>query len=96
MFRNRGSVITSGLDQFAAAQKLERGLHGAFREAGRFRERAQTSGDGFPFRAGCLAVEMEINQIRGRLAIVADDVAHQDVEDVVVDRDSFTESCHSV
>ncbi len=28
---------------------------------------------------------MQINEIRGRLSIMPDDIAHQDVEDVIVD-----------
>ena len=44
-----------------------------------------------PFR---FAVEMKINQKCGRLAVVTNQVAHQDIEDVVVDRDRFAETRH--
>jgi len=37
---NGGSVIAGGDNQFAPAQVLERGLHGAFGKSGRFREHA--------------------------------------------------------
>ena len=41
-----------------------------------------------------MAVKIEVNQIRGRLPIVTDDVAHQDIENVVVDGDGFAKSRH--
>jgi hypothetical protein len=69
-------------------------LHGALREAGRFGKNAQAGSHGFPFLACGLAVEVEINEIRGRLAIVAHDIAHEDVEDVVVDGDGLADTGH--
>jgi hypothetical protein len=41
-----------------------------------------------------LAIEMEIDKICSGLAIVADDIAHQDVEHVVIDRDGFAKAGH--
>jgi len=32
---------------------------------------------------------MQINEIRGRLSVVPDDIAHQDVDDVIVDRNGL-------
>jgi len=94
MQRHRGGVIAGGLYQFAAAQEFQCGLHGALREAGGFREDAQACRHRFPFSARGLTVKMEVNEIRSWLAIVADDVAHQDIEDVVVDWNCFTETGH--
>jgi hypothetical protein len=94
MQRNGGGVLARGLDQLAAAQFFQRGLHSAFRKAGRFGEHAQTRGDRFPFLASGLPVEMKKNQIRSGLAIVADDIAHQDIEHVIVDWNGFTKSRH--
>jgi len=37
---------------------------------------------------------MEIDEVSGWLAVVSDNVAHQDVEDVVVDRDGFAKTRH--
>jgi hypothetical protein len=37
---------------------------------------------------------MQINKIRGRLAIVSDEVSHQDVNYVVVDWNCFAKSGH--
>ena len=77
MSRNRGGVRARALDQFTVAQEFERGLDGALREPGFFRERAQTRRNWFPFGARGAAVEVKINKIRGWLVIVADDVAHE-------------------
>jgi hypothetical protein len=93
--RSSRRVIALRLDQLATTQKLERGLDCAFRKAGLFRERAQAGGDRFPFRPHGLSEEMEIDEIRRRLAIVPDNVAHQDVEDVIVDGNRFAESRHT-
>ena len=91
---NRGGVIAFRHDQFAPAQEIERGLNRALRQAGFFRERTQTSRNRFPFRARRLSVKMKINEIRRRLAIVPDDVAHQDIEDVIVDRNGSAKTRH--
>jgi len=95
MGRNCGGVVALAGDQLASAQKVERGLDGAFREPGFLREGAEAGHDRFPFCAHGLAEEMEINKIRSRLAIVTDDVAHEDVEDVIVDGNGFTKTRHS-
>ena len=81
-------------DQLATAQAIKRGLDGALREAGRSRQRAQTRGHWFPTEARGLSVEIQINEIRGWLLIMAHDVAHEDVEDIVIDRDGFAEAGH--
>ena len=94
MRRNRSRVFARRVDQLAAAQEIERGLDSAFREAGGFGEGAQTGGDWFPFLAGGQAEKIKVNKIGGRLAIVADDVAHQDVEDVIVDGNGLAEARH--
>jgi len=94
--RNAGSVVARGTDQLAPPQILERALHGAFGKAGRFREHAQTRRHRSPFGAGRLAEEMQINKIRSRLAIVPNDVAHQDINDVVVDRNGFVKTRHAL
>jgi len=89
-------VIAGALDQLAAAQEIERGLHGAFGKAGGFREHAQAGRHRFPSRARGLALEMEVNQIRGRLAIVPHDIAHQDIEHVIIDRNGFGAAGHEL
>src|ERR1700682_2047168 len=87
-------MIARRLDQFASAQKFQCSLDGALRKAGYVRERAQARRNRLPFNARGLAVEIEVNKIGRRLAIVADDVAHEDVEDIVVDGDHLAKSWH--
>ena len=94
MLRHGGRVIARGLDQFPAAQQLQCGLDGALGEAGCFREGAQAGGDRFPSRARGQAVEINVNEIRRWFLIVPDDVAHENVEDVIVDGDGFAEPRH--
>src|SRR5882724_3078320 len=94
MSRNCVGVRARALDQFTAAQEFERGLDGALREPGFFRERAQTRRNWFPFRARGAAVEVKINKIRGWLAIVADDIAHENIHDVIVNWNGFAKTNH--
>lgn len=91
---NCGGVIALGVNEFPAPQEIESGLHSALGQAGFFGERAEAGRDRFPFRARRLAVEPEVNQVGSRLAIVADDIAHQNVEHVIVDRNGLAESGH--
>ena len=37
---------------------------------------------------------MKIDQKSSRLMVVPDQIAHQNIEDVIVDRDRFTEARH--
>ena len=94
MRRCRGGVTALGFDQLATSQKLEGGLDGALRQTRFFRERAEAGRDWFPSRAGGLAVKPNENEIRGRLTIMSHNVAHQNVEDVIVDRNRRAESGH--
>jgi hypothetical protein len=94
MLRHGGGVVARRPDQLPAPQELERRLHGAFGEACFFGQHAQTGGDRFPSLPRRPAVKVKVNEIRRRLPIVPNDVAHQDVEDVVIDRDRFAKSRH--
>lgn len=94
MRRDGRGVIALALDQLASAQQLERGLDGALRQARFFRERTQAGLDRFPFCPHGPAEEMDVNEIRRRLAIVSDDIAHEDIEDVIVDWNGFTKTRH--
>ena len=89
MARGRSSVTTGGGDEFAAAQISQCALNRALGQAGRVREGAKTHSERFPFIAHSLTVEMEKNQIRGRFLIVADQIAHEHVEDIIVDRNDL-------
>jgi hypothetical protein len=94
MFGNRGSVVRRGDDQFASTQICDGRLHGALGEASRFCQHAQTRGDRFPFMPRGLTVKIQINQIGSRLLIVPNQITHQDVEHVIVDRNGLFEARH--
>lgn len=94
MMRGRCDVIGRRRDQLSPTQVGERDLDRALGKAGCVRNGAKTRGDRFPFLPRGLAVEMQIDQISGWLLIVADQIAHQDVENVLVDGNGFAESGH--
>jgi hypothetical protein len=87
-------MIARGDDQFAAAQGLKGDLDCAFGEAGRVGKRSYTRGNRSPFLTRSLSVKIQIDQIGGWLLIVPDQVAHQDVENVVVDGNGLFEARH--
>jgi hypothetical protein len=88
-------MVAGGDDQFAAAQGCKRDLDGAFGKASRVGKCSYARDDRFPFLPSGLAVEIQINQIRSWLLIVPDEIAHQDVENIVVDGNGFAKSGHN-
>ena len=96
MLRHGGWMIAGGADQFPPAQELERGLHGALGKAGFLGEHAQAGRDWFPFSTRRLAVEMEVNEVCRRLAIVPHDVAHENIKHVIVDGNGSAKTRHYV
>jgi hypothetical protein len=89
-----GGMFADGYNQLATAQSLQRSLDSALRETGHFGERAQTRRNRSPFVSCSLTVKTKINQISGRLSIVANEVAHKNLDDVIVDGDFFPKARH--
>ena len=89
-----GGVVAAGDDQFTAAQRCKGDLDCAFGKPGRVGESSDTRADGFPFLPHRLAVKVQVNQICSGLLIVPDQIAHQDVENVVVDGNGLFEARH--
>ena len=94
MRRKGGGMFAHGYNQLATTQSLQRSLDRALRETGHFGDRAQTRRNRFPFVSCRLTVKTKINQISGRLAIVANEVAHKNIDDVIVDGDFFPKARH--
>ena len=94
MTRKGGGMFADGYNQLATAQSLQRSLDSALRETGHFGEGAQTCRNRFPFVSRSLSVKTKINQISGRLSIVTSEVAHKNVDDVIVDGDFFPKARH--
>jgi hypothetical protein len=90
-----GGVIALGDDQFAATKSCQGNLDGAFRQARCICNRAKTRGDRFPFLPRGLAIKVQINQISSGFLIVADQISHQDVENIVVDGNGPFEARHA-
>jgi hypothetical protein len=65
----------------------ERGMNGAFRKPGDVRDSAHTGTDGAPLGSCGLGVKVEINKIRRRFLIVANQIAHQHIDDVIINGD---------
>jgi hypothetical protein len=94
MTRSGRRVVALSDDQFPSAQRCEGDLNGTFGKASRVGERSYTGDDRLPFLSRGLSVKKEINQIRRRLLIVPDQIAHQDVENVIVDGNGLFEARH--
>jgi len=63
----------------------ECGMDSAFRKSGGVGNCARTGADLVPFVSGGLAVQVQVNHKRRRLLIVPDQIAHQHIENVIVD-----------
>jgi len=94
MAGDSGGVIADGDDQFAAPQLCDGDLDRALGKACRVGKRSQTRDDRFPLLPHGLSVKIEINQIGGWLLIVPDQIAHQDVENVIIDGNCLFEARH--
>ena len=95
MGRNRRGMNARGLHEFTPTQGLQRGMHRAFGKSRRFREQAQTRRHRRPIASCCSAIHVQINQVRRWLAVMADEIAHQDIEHVVIYGDRLTEAWHN-
>jgi len=94
MGRDRGGMSARCLHQLAEMQGSERALHGTFGQADFFGQHAQTGIDRSPALASGSSRKIKIDQECRRLLIVSDDIAHQDIEDVIIDRHGLMEARH--
>ena len=69
-------------------------MHGAFGESGGVGDCAHTGADRSPSVSRCVSVKVQVNYERGWLLIVPGQIAHQDVEHVVVDGHGAFEARH--
>lgn len=87
-------VIGCCRDELAAAQVCQCRVGGAFGKPSGVGDRAHTGADGAPFISCSLAIKIQINDKRGGLLIVPDQIAHQHVENVIVDGNALLETGH--
>ncbi len=92
--REGSGVLAFGLDQLAATQQFERSLDRTLREARLIRKHSQARGDRAPSPPRPSSIERQVNEVGRGLAIVTDNVTHQDVQDIIVDRNCLTKSRH--
>jgi hypothetical protein len=90
-----GGVVADGDDQFAAPQVCDSDLNCTFGKACRVGKRSQTRNDRSPFLPHGLAVKIQINQISRWMLIVSDQIAHQDIQNVIVNGNGLLEARHS-
>jgi len=72
----------------------ERGVDGAFGKSCCVGDCAHTGANVTPFVSCSLTVKVQVNQKRGGLSIVPDQIAHQNVEHVNVDGNGPLETRH--
>ena len=85
MCRHGGPVRVRGFYQLPILQLHDRTLHCAFGKAGFIGQHAQAGFDRLPVLTGGAAGKVEINQEGRRLLIMPDDIAHEHVENVIID-----------
>jgi hypothetical protein len=72
----------------------ERNLGCALRQACGISDGSKTCGNGFPMMSHGLAVKVQINKIGSRFLVVPNQVAHQNIEHVIVNRNRLFEARH--
>jgi hypothetical protein len=95
MYRDRGAMGARGFYQLPILQLRNRTLHCALGKAGFIGQHAQTGFDRLPVLAGGAAGKMKVNEEGRRLLIMPDDIAHEYVENVIIDRDGSVEARHA-
>lgn len=89
-------VIARRLHELAKVEFHERALHRALRKSSFIGEHAQTRFDRLPALARGAAVKKQIDEKRGRLLIVSNDIAHENIQDVIVDWHGLLKARHVV
>ena len=67
-------------------------MNGAFRKPREVRDRARTGTDGAPFGSCGLGVKVQINEIRRRFLVVTSQIAHQHIDDIIINGDRLFEA----
>ena len=94
MGRHRSPMSARRLYQLAEVQRRKRALHGALGKAGFIGQHAQAGFDRLPVLACSAAGKIKVNQEGSRLLIMPDDIAHEHVENVIIDWNGSVEARH--
>jgi hypothetical protein len=73
----------------------KRSVNGAFGKSSCVSDCAHTGTDVAPSVSGSLAVKVQVNDIRGWLLIVPDQIAHQHIQNVIVDGNGLSKTRHN-
>ena len=87
-------MIARCLDQLTELQRCDGGLHRAFGKAGFSGEHAETGFDRLPALADSPAGKIKIEEECRRLLIMSDDIAHEHIQDVIIDGHGLVEARH--
>jgi hypothetical protein len=94
VFRRGSAMSATRFYQLSAPQSCEGCLHSSFREADAVGYAAKAGRKGAPTGTLGLTVEVQINQEGGRLPVMADQVGQEDIDHVIINRNSATKSGH--
>jgi len=83
------------LHQLAEMQRGKSALHGTFGQADFIGQHAQTGIDRSPALASGASRKIKIDQECRRLLIMSDDIAHQHIQNVIIDRHGLMEARHN-
>ena len=92
---HRGGMSARRLHQLAEMQRSEGALDCAFGQAGFIGQHAQTGVYRSPALANGAPGKIKIDEKCRRLLIVSDDIAHQHIQNVIIDRDGLMEARHN-
>ena len=95
MGRHCRAMTARGLYQLAKLQRGKGALHRAFGKPGFTGQHAQASFDRSPALASGAPGKIKVDEECRRLLIVSDDIAHEHIQDVIIDRHSLVEARHN-
>jgi hypothetical protein len=90
-----GVMSARCLHQLAEMQRGKGALHCAFGQASFIGQHAQAGFDRLPALASSAPGKKKINQECGRLLIVSDNIAHEHIQNVIIDRHGLMEARHA-
>jgi len=95
MSRHCGAMSTRCLHQLAEVQCSQGALHGAFGKSGFVGQHAQAGINRSPALASGTTGKIKIDEECRRLLIVADNITHQHIQNVIINRDGLMETRHN-
>jgi hypothetical protein len=89
-----GAVSTAGFDQLPALKCGQRSLDTAFGQTGPLGDAAQTVGNAPPAALLCPTIKKKIDQERGRMLVVTNQIRHEDIDHIIIDRNRTSKPRH--